>query len=258
MAKRFGGFTPQQQQTLLSKMGYTGPAQQDDINKFMMSSPQASSMMGKYAQMAKARVSGGPQIAMQVGGMTSNITGGFDMGLPKIDAPGYGQPILPVEPAYDPTTGLPTAVDVDSTVTSLIEANPQDYYVNEIDYEKNKKFAVDQTKALSGNTAIMANPDDYKIEKRGNRYHIVYPDGTTINTEYAGLANAEARAKGVAAGLKSVKPMQDTYTQQLEQYKSYYGQQATVAPEQTRANLDTAQSNLYRAKPTTTVRYPAC
>ena len=68
MAKRFGGFTPQQQQTLLSKMGYTGPAQQDDINKFMMSSPKAASMMGKYAQMAKARVEGGPQMAMQVGG----------------------------------------------------------------------------------------------------------------------------------------------------------------------------------------------
>ena len=68
MAKRFGGFTPQQQQTLLSKMGYTGPAQQDDINKFMMSSPKAASMMGRYAQMAKARVQGGPQTAMQVGG----------------------------------------------------------------------------------------------------------------------------------------------------------------------------------------------
>ena len=68
MAKRFGGFTPQQQQTLLSKMGYTGPAQQDDINKFMMSSPKAASMMGRYAQMAKARVEGGPQMAMQVGG----------------------------------------------------------------------------------------------------------------------------------------------------------------------------------------------
>jgi hypothetical protein len=68
MAKRFGGFTPQQQQTLLSKMGYTGPAQQDDINKFMMSSPKAASMMGRYAQMAKARVEGGPQTAMQVGG----------------------------------------------------------------------------------------------------------------------------------------------------------------------------------------------
>jgi hypothetical protein len=68
MAKRFGGFTPQQQQTLLSMMGYTGPAQQDDINKFMMSSPKAASMMGRYAQMAKARVQGGPQTAMQVGG----------------------------------------------------------------------------------------------------------------------------------------------------------------------------------------------
>ena len=375
MAKRFGGFTPQQQQTLLSKMGYTGPAQQDDINKFMMSSPQASSMMGKYAQMAKARVSGGPQIAMQVGGLTlktgqtykntysggveakgshptdnderrvydlvkfgnpppnqPNTTGGFGVGAGQqgqgnmVGTPsGLGDAFAawseqtpdetnvrpvgrPVEPPslysgdvtnqtlqdilkmttgaapvdlqydfnrdgkitsddalqagkvgagrgtvsegtdagglYDPTQGLPTAVDVDSTVTSLIEANPQDYYVNEIDYEKNKKFAVDQTKALSGNTAIMANPDDYKIEKRGNRYHIVYSDGTAINTEYAGLANAEARAKGVAAGLKAVKPLQDTYNQQLEQYKSYYGQQATVAPEQTRANLDTAQSNL--------------
>ena len=68
MAKKFGGFTPQQQQTLLSKMGYTGPAQQDDINKFMMSSPKAASMMGRYTQMAKARVEGGPQMGMQVGG----------------------------------------------------------------------------------------------------------------------------------------------------------------------------------------------
>ena len=56
MAKRFGGFTPDQQQTLLSRMGYTGPAQQDDMNKFIMSSPKAASMMGKYAEAAKARV----------------------------------------------------------------------------------------------------------------------------------------------------------------------------------------------------------
>ncbi len=80
MAKKFGGFTPQQQQTLLSKMGYTGPAQQDDINKFMMSSPKAASMMGKYAQMAKARVAGGPTVGMAVGGMTPNTTGGFATG----------------------------------------------------------------------------------------------------------------------------------------------------------------------------------
>ena len=70
MAKKFGGFTPQQQQTLLSKMGYTGPAQQDYLNKFMMSSPKASSMMGKYAQMAKARVSGRSTVGMAEGGPT--------------------------------------------------------------------------------------------------------------------------------------------------------------------------------------------
>jgi hypothetical protein len=70
MAKKFGGFTPQQQQTLLSKMGYTGPAQQDDLNKFMMSSPKAASMMGKYAEMAKARVQGGQRMAMNVGGLS--------------------------------------------------------------------------------------------------------------------------------------------------------------------------------------------
>ena len=68
MAKRFGGFTPEQQQILLSKMGYDGPAQQDDINKFMMASPKAASMMGRYTQMAKARVEGGPQVAMAKGG----------------------------------------------------------------------------------------------------------------------------------------------------------------------------------------------
>lgn len=69
MAKRFGGFTPDQQQTLLSRMGYTGPAQQDDMNKFMMSSPKAASMMGKYAEAAKARVSGGPTTGMAEGGV---------------------------------------------------------------------------------------------------------------------------------------------------------------------------------------------
>lgn len=419
MAKRFGGFTPQQQQTLLSKMGYTGPAQQDDINKFMMSSPKASSMMGKYAQMAKARVSGGPRTAMQAGGMAKgfnqggssvanalnafktpftydadtfestyttsdpssvNTTSAGDIvggasgpsfvkgnGLGAMPAEQMATQVTPEQMAAqeqaqaqanaaqqqsnsaqaeglmqgpEPTEqqlamrdannafmqspvimaaqeakkaiekqamqqaglsgpptnqeeqdrfiaaasplmenspemqaarkaqeeqnakmqqqygqgdavgpaetapALPTSVDVDSTVTSLIEANPQDYYVNEIDYEKNKKFAVDQTKALSGNTAIMANPDDYKIEMRGNRYHIVYPDGTTINTEYAGIANAEARAKGVAAGLKAVKPLQDTYNQQLDQYKQYQSGQAGAGLDDTRAELDTSQRNL--------------
>ena len=278
MAKTFGGFTPQQQQTLLSKMGYTGPAQQDDLNKYMMSSPKAASMMGKYAQMAKARVEGGPTVGMAAGGdvappktikvsewnegrgqyvevnapnpayqewqanmansTTPNTTGGFDMS----EAASTVQTQEPTV-VYDPTTGLPTSVDVDSTVTSLIESNPEQYYVNQVDYENNKKFAVDQTKALSGNEAIMADPDAYEIERRGNRYYIVYPDGTAINTGYNGLANAEARAKGVAAGLKSVKPLQDTYNQQLDIYKQYQSEQATTKAETpVFENIDAAQA----------------
>jgi len=68
MAKTFGGFTTQQQQKMLSPLGYTGPAQQDDMNKFMMASPKAASMMGKYTEAARARVQGGPNFMMHVGG----------------------------------------------------------------------------------------------------------------------------------------------------------------------------------------------
>jgi hypothetical protein len=97
MAKRFGGFTPQQQQTLLSKMGYTGPAQQDDINKFMMSSPKAASMMGRYTQLAKARVEGGPQMAMQAGGMTEQEK--------AANAAMTNLPENASQPSMDPTQG---------------------------------------------------------------------------------------------------------------------------------------------------------
>ena len=68
MAKIFGGFTTQQQVQLLAKMGIDVNPQQDEINKVLMSNPKAASMMGKYAEMAKARVTGGPEAAMQVGG----------------------------------------------------------------------------------------------------------------------------------------------------------------------------------------------
>jgi hypothetical protein len=72
MAKKFGGFTPEQQQTLLSKLGYNGPAQQDDINKYMMASPKAASMMGRYAEMARKRVEGDATVGFAAGGYTTD------------------------------------------------------------------------------------------------------------------------------------------------------------------------------------------
>ena len=76
MAKKFGGFTPEQQQTLLAKLGYDGPAQQDDINKYMMASPKAASMMGRYAEMARKRVEGDATVGFAAGGYTTKKTGG--------------------------------------------------------------------------------------------------------------------------------------------------------------------------------------
>ena len=280
MAKRFGGFTPEQMGKIIPEMQ---GMQADEQTKFLASQPGAAARVGRMAELAQQR------IGMAAGGMakkqgyapggltlktgqtykntysggveakgshstdndkpgnpppnTPNTTGGFDMGETPADTTTTVQPTITQSlTSSTPIEGLPTAPDIDSTVTSLIEANPQDYYVNEIDYENNKKFAVDQTKALSGNTAIMADPDAYKIEMRGNRYHIVYPDGTEINTEYAGLANAEARAKGVAAGLKAVKPLQDTYTQQLDLYRQNQYTQAGEALTDVGASLDTAQT----------------
>ena len=166
MAKRFGGFTPDQQQTLLSRMGYTGPAQQDDMNKFMMSSPKAASMMGKYAEAAKARVSGGPTVGMAEGGIvpwSGSEASGYEFGGTKyfslaeaeqaqaasranvtsstptpaigtvpLDNMAMTQPVTtgaaPTS-TYDPSTGLPTMPDSLKGITEApteLSYNPAD------------------------------------------------------------------------------------------------------------------------------------
>jgi hypothetical protein len=56
--KRFGGFTNDQQYTLLSKLGYAGPMQKDDMAKFMASNPNAAAKMVSFIDMAKKRVEG--------------------------------------------------------------------------------------------------------------------------------------------------------------------------------------------------------
>jgi hypothetical protein len=70
--KKFAGFTPQQQFTLLSKQGYTGPADEASMAKFLAASPAAASKMGEYAQIAQQRLAGKPMpsstTGMAVGG----------------------------------------------------------------------------------------------------------------------------------------------------------------------------------------------
>lgn len=54
--KQFKGFTPQQQFLLLGKMGYTGPQDQAEMNKFIQSSPEVAARMGKMAETAQKRL----------------------------------------------------------------------------------------------------------------------------------------------------------------------------------------------------------
>lgn len=58
MSKKFAGFSPEQQFTLLKGMGYTGPVRQDMMNAFIQSSPGVAASMGRYAKMAEQRLSG--------------------------------------------------------------------------------------------------------------------------------------------------------------------------------------------------------
>ena len=60
MSKTFKGFTNQQTHQLLKESGYTGPAQKDDMDKFLASSPKAAAQIGRYAEIARMRVEGEP------------------------------------------------------------------------------------------------------------------------------------------------------------------------------------------------------
>ena len=71
--KRFKGFNNDQTHQLLKEFGYTGPAQKDDMDAFLASSPRAASQLGRYTDIAKQRIEGGPLsgVGMQAGGATS-------------------------------------------------------------------------------------------------------------------------------------------------------------------------------------------
>ena len=70
--KTFKGFTNQQTHQLLQESGYTGPAQKDDMDKFLASSPKAAAQIGRYAEIARMRVEGESlsKTGLAVGGFT--------------------------------------------------------------------------------------------------------------------------------------------------------------------------------------------
>lgn len=218
MAKRFGGFTPEQQQTLLSKMGYTGPAQQDDINKFMMSSPQAASMMGKYAEAAKARVSGGPTVGMADGGVVTPTNTPI---IPDAITPTTETP--PATPAYDPSTGLPTMPE---SIAGLAEA-PTELTYNPAD-------------------VVAGRPGGFF--RRDKPSYIKMSDGTVFSTKAGSTSQEVEEVLRQAEEAVKTRGLQiadyGDYNEKLGQYTSLQGQQAEAGLADTRAQMDAAQKAL--------------
>jgi hypothetical protein len=54
--KRFKGFTPEQQFTLLQKMGYQGVMNQNEMSNYIQANPEAQARLGKFADAARKRI----------------------------------------------------------------------------------------------------------------------------------------------------------------------------------------------------------
>jgi hypothetical protein len=299
MAKRFAGFTPEQMGKIIPEMQGMQADEQAKFLASQPGAAARVGKMAALAQkrigmaaggMAKKRgyapggLAGTPppttfendysnpdtSASSQAAANTPNTTGGFDMGIdtPELikqpgdvtGGPALPGPALPVEPEYDPSTGLPTAPEkIYTDAASAIDAAFEEPKWNEgttgvnMNLESDKTWAKSTVDTNAANTTIKENPDDYELVKKGSFYSIVYPDGTEIDTRHRNENYAKGRANALAASFKAagsigtqeeVDAAAAQYQQQLDQYKTYSTEQATVSPEQTRANLDTAQSNL--------------
>ena len=243
MAKRFGGFTPEQMGKIIPEMQ---GMQADEQAKFLASQPGAAARVGKMAELAQKRIGMSPSgyavggtatLATQpvqtaagttykntyTGGVgakpshstdndkpanTPNTTGGFNMSQPTTTTvqPTGAQPST----SYTPIEGLPAAPEKMYTDSaSAIDAAFEDPKWNEGTTGVNLDLAHDKawSKATVGdyeaNTTIKENPDDYKLVPKGKYWSIVYPDGTSIDTRHRNLNYATGRANALAASFKA-------------------------------------------------------
>ena len=169
--KKFKGFTNQQTHTLLKEMGFTGPAQKDDMDAFLASSPRAAAKIGRYTDIARQRVEGGPLsgTGMNEGGSTTP-TGYAPVSRIKNTSPelgndetGPGDPTLIKDEVEQPdTTKKPdfvlktgtTTPEVTDAATSLDEAQTA--------YSNAMGTLTDAQLALSNITEDTENYEDLK------------------------------------------------------------------------------------------------
>lgn len=92
-------FTPQQQHSLLSKMGYSGPVDSRMMEQFIQSNPGAAAKMGKFDRAMKR--------GFQTGGLAAPLWGGDPSNRPYM---------VPIQSAITPAVTEPT------TATPLLDA----------------------------------------------------------------------------------------------------------------------------------------
>ena len=68
MAKKFTGFTPDQQKVLLGKLGYSGPADPKMMEAFIEATPAAATKMGVYQRLAQEKLDT-PNLKLADGGV---------------------------------------------------------------------------------------------------------------------------------------------------------------------------------------------
>ena len=262
MAKRFGGFTPEQMGKIIPEMQ---GMQADEQAMFLASQPGAAARVGKMAELAQKR------IGMATGGMakkkgyapggltlktgqtykntysggveskpshstdndkpgnpppnTPNTTGGFDMGQPATTVqPTSAQPTATTSTSYTPIEGLPTAP------AGLTEADYAPFLEQIAGGSTGAGAEVNIpgiTKMLSSGK-IPQDPTDYEITGSSGNWTITYADGTTLKSPYRKRASIENEASNIA--------------NVLEQYKQSDPYKASVAAQQ----QYTQQLDMYR------------
>ncbi len=187
-------------------------------------------------------------------GTTPNTTGGFDMGIDTpepVKQPGdfTSGPVLPVEPKYDPSKGLPTAPE------GITEAD----YAPFLEQIAGGSTGAGAEKNIPGITEMLSSgklpkdPTDYEITGESKNWTITYADGTTLKSIYKKRKSIENEASNISNVLQQYKESdpykasaaaQDQYTQQLDLYKQEQYTQAGEALTDVGASLDAAQKNV--------------
>ena len=290
MAKRFGGFTPEQMGKIIPEMQ---GMQADEQSKFLASQPGAAARVGKMAELAQKRIGmavGGyvPQQQQQPQAMAQldynrlyqqpNPTQGQPVDVkslqPNAFATGGYAPGGVVTNTPNTTGGFdtvePTSMQPSTTIEVLPtapEALSEDTYTPFLEQVAGGSTGAGAEKNIPGITEMLSsgnvpeNPTDYEITGSSKNWTITYADGTTLKSIYNKRDSIDKEAANIANVLQQYKETepfkaygdaQDQYTQQLDLYKQGQYTQAGEALTDVGASLNTAQTAVSQEQGTLT------